>query len=209
MRQVHPDTQSASRLAPASAPMTTAGRLFVACLMVVLALLYPATLAGQSLADDPRVGWLAANAMSIRSIDPDDEDFRDLEPLRTARDGVRLVLLGEADHGSGSDFLAKTRVAPAWAPNGETLYFRRFAPGEMMGVSYDAEPTFSSENPEVLFAAPYLQSSPDRPRQFDLSPDGDRFLMVKEGSLGGETTESHIVYVQHWFEELKERVPVN
>ena len=33
--------------------------------------------------------------------------------------------------------------------------------------------------------------------------------MVKEGSLGGETTESHIVYVQHWFEELKERVPVN
>ena len=100
-------------------------------------------------------------------------------------------------------------LSPVWAPNGKDLYFRRFGSGEMMRVSYDTEPTFSSGNPEVLFAAPYLQSSPDRPRQYDLSPDGDRFLMVKEVDPGGETTESHIVYVQHWFEELKERVPVN
>lgn len=63
-----------------------------------------------ALSVDPRVGWLRENVMPIRSIDPDDEDFSDLEPLRLTLDGVRIVLLGEVDHGSGSDFLAKSRL---------------------------------------------------------------------------------------------------
>jgi len=63
-----------------------------------------------ALSVDPRVGWLRENVMPIRSIDPDDEDFSDLEPLRIALDGVRIVMLGEVDHFSGSDFLAKSRL---------------------------------------------------------------------------------------------------
>jgi len=63
-----------------------------------------------SLKNDPRVKWLQDNAISVRSIDSGDYDFSDLEPLRDAFKDVRLILLGEADHGSGSDFLAKTRL---------------------------------------------------------------------------------------------------
>jgi len=72
----------------------------------------PAEAAAQekSLKNDPRVKWLQDNAISVRSIDPDDVDFSDLEPLRDALKDVRLVLLGEADHFSGSDFLAKSRL---------------------------------------------------------------------------------------------------
>lgn len=66
--------------------------------------------ATEGLSRDPRVAWLKENVLRIRSINPDDQDFRDLEPLRAALEGIRLVLLGEADHGSGSDFLAKTRL---------------------------------------------------------------------------------------------------
>lgn len=64
----------------------------------------------KSLKNDPRVKWLQDNATSVRSINSGDNDFSDLEPLHDALKDVRLVLLGEADHGSGSDFLAKTRL---------------------------------------------------------------------------------------------------
>jgi erythromycin esterase len=62
------------------------------------------------LRSDPRTAWLREHAVPIRSIDPSDEDFSDLEFLRPQLRGVRVVLLGEGDHGVGSDFRAKTRL---------------------------------------------------------------------------------------------------
>jgi erythromycin esterase len=59
---------------------------------------------------DPRVAWLAKNAARIRSLDPSDGDFGDLEPLRAALKGARIVMLGEQSHGDGTTFLAKTRL---------------------------------------------------------------------------------------------------
>lgn len=89
-------------------------RIRQACYMILLLALFPAVGAAQRtperLSGDPRVAWLRENVYPIRSIDPDDEDFTDLAHLRETLQGVRLVLLGEADHGSGSDFLAKTRL---------------------------------------------------------------------------------------------------
>lgn len=64
----------------------------------------------QELARDPRVAWLAARAIPIRTLQPTDTDFRDLRPLIPLLANVRVVLLGEADHGDGSDFLAKSRL---------------------------------------------------------------------------------------------------
>jgi len=61
-------------------------------------------------ADDVRVQWLEANSAPIRSVDPGDEDFSDLEPLRAAIGDARVVLLGEQTHGHGTTFLAKTRL---------------------------------------------------------------------------------------------------
>jgi hypothetical protein len=57
---------------------------------MLLLVLFPALGAAQrtpqDLSGDPRVAWLRENVLSIRSIDPDDEDFKDLEPLRAARE---------------------------------------------------------------------------------------------------------------------------
>lgn len=65
----------------------------------------------EDLRQDPRVAWLRDNAQRLRSIDPDDSDFSDLEFLREVLRDTRVVLLGEGDNGGGSDVLAKTRLA--------------------------------------------------------------------------------------------------
>ena len=55
--------------------------------------------------------WLAAHAAAVRTIDPADEDFTDLEPLADAIGTSHLVQLGEPSHGAGSCFSAKARIA--------------------------------------------------------------------------------------------------
>lgn len=54
--------------------------------------------------------WIAAHASPVRSIDPADRRFDDLDPLAAAIGDARVVLLGEQSHGEGSTFLAKTRL---------------------------------------------------------------------------------------------------
>jgi erythromycin esterase len=54
--------------------------------------------------------WLQEDLVPIRSLDPTDETYDDLEPLASAIGPARLVLLGESSHGAGSDFKAKVRL---------------------------------------------------------------------------------------------------
>jgi len=56
-----------------------------------------------------RIAWLKEHAIALRSINPIDEDFSDLEPLRKTIGDVRIVQLGEQSHGDGATFHAKGR----------------------------------------------------------------------------------------------------
>ena len=64
----------------------------------------------RALLQDVRVGWLRDNVRRLRSINPDDSDFSDLEFLKDVLRGTRVVLLGEGESGGGSDVLARTRL---------------------------------------------------------------------------------------------------
>jgi len=77
----------------------------LAAIVIVVLLAAPAVAEER----DARVTWLAAHAMRLRTIYPHD-DFADLEPLRATLAGVRVVMLGEQNHGDGTTFLAKTRL---------------------------------------------------------------------------------------------------
>jgi len=57
-----------------------------------------------------RIAWLNAHAGVLRSIDIADDDFADLEPFAKAVGDARIVMLGEATHGDGTTFLAKSRL---------------------------------------------------------------------------------------------------
>ena len=91
---------------------------------------------------------------------------------------------------------------PVWAPRGPELFYRN---GEaMMVVGIKTEPPPRQGSPEVLFTGRYHSS--ETVINFDISPDGQRFLMIKEaGQEEGQSGQINVIL--NWFEELKHLVP--
>lgn len=58
---------------------------------------------------DP-VGWIKQRSVPLRTIDPNDHDFADLEPFGEMIGDARVVQLGEQCHGDGAAFLTKARL---------------------------------------------------------------------------------------------------
>lgn len=87
-----------------------------------------------------------------------------------------------------------------WAHSGRELFYRNLA-NELVAVQVREDPTFEAGTQEVLFSMEdYLDS--DGRAQYDVSPDGERFVMLRfEGGGGME-----LFLLQNLFEELKERV---
>ncbi len=63
-----------------------------------------------ALSSDPRVKWLRTHAVQVRTVDPADRDYRDLQPLKAMIGDSRIVMLGEISHGDGTTMLAKSRL---------------------------------------------------------------------------------------------------
>ncbi len=61
-------------------------------------------------ANNKKIEWLRNNVVQIASVDPGDENYSDLELIKTKIGKSRIVLLGEESHGDGTTFLAKTRI---------------------------------------------------------------------------------------------------
>ena len=95
---------------------------------------------------------------------------------------------------------------PFWAPDGRELFYR--GPQDMMVVAIETEPTFARGTREPLFdTEPYALSNS---RRAAISPDGQRFLMLRVGEESEDTAAPEsMVVVLNWFEELKRLVPTN
>ena len=77
----------------------------------------------------------------------------------------------------------------------------------MLAVRVETDSTFSTRTPEVLFEIGYALDFANGFPNYDVSPDGQQFVMVTRASEGGESAE--IIVVQNWFEELTRLVPVD
>jgi eukaryotic-like serine/threonine-protein kinase len=97
---------------------------------------------------------------------------------------------------------------PAWARNGRELFYLD-ATGRLTTVSVQTNgATFSAGKPAVLFDTRYFAQATGG-RSYDVSPDGRRFLMIKEPStVDNRAPSASIVVVENWMDELKQRVPV-
>jgi Tol biopolymer transport system component len=92
---------------------------------------------------------------------------------------------------------------PVWNRNGRELFYRNG--DKMMAVDIATQPNFSAGTPRMLFQGQYTPTPTTSPN-YDVSPDGQRFLMLKpvESQTSGPT---QINVVLNWFEELKQKVP--
>ena len=89
-----------------------------------------------------------------------------------------------------------------WNPNGKELFFRHRT--QMMSVDITTQPGFSASKPQLLFDGPYALSAATL-ANYDVSKDGQRFLMVKEGAQEAQPTQINLVL--NWFNELKRLAP--
>ncbi len=73
------------------------------------------------------------------------------------------------------------------------------------GRAVETEPQLSVGIPEQLFEERFLPTGPSyAPRNYDISPDGQRFLMIKREQ---DLVPRELIVILNWFEELKQRVP--
>jgi len=90
---------------------------------------------------------------------------------------------------------------PMWNPKGRELFYRERQ--KMMAIEYTAtQAAFTASKPKVLFEGPYTpspRSSPD----YDVSPYGQRFLMLK----ASEQSPGQINVVLNWTADLKPKAP--
>jgi len=115
----------------------------------------------------------------------------------------RAEVYVQAFPGSGGKWQVSTEggTEPVWSRNGGELFYR--SGDKMMAVSLEIEPSFKARTPRFLFADPYVKHGWFI-ANYDVSPDGQSFLMVK--SEGAEEP-AQLVLVQNWPELLKRGGP--
>jgi Tol biopolymer transport system component len=91
-------------------------------------------------------------------------------------------------------------LEPVWAQSGEELFYR--TGDQMMVVSVQTDTTFKAEKPRLLFEGSYRYNYTNMTSNYDITADGQQFVMVKE-------EPSQINVVLNWFSELKRLVPTD
>ena len=95
---------------------------------------------------------------------------------------------------------------PLWARSGRELFY--VAPtGAIMRVGVERGPSWAATTPTLVVKAGYFASGGNAGRTYDISADGQRFLMIKQGGADGTAASTSLIVVQHWDEELKRLVP--
>ena len=117
-----------------------------------------------------------------------------VEPYQTA--GRRLVVSGELGVNE-----------PRWSPSGRELFYRSGDGSRMMVVPVDPGPPLTFGTPELLFEGNYRVGNLGGVN-YDVSSDGERFLMVRSTSES-DPEAGRIHLVVNWFDELNRLVPLD
>jgi Tol biopolymer transport system component len=122
----------------------------------------------------------------------------------TSAESGRVEIYVRPYPGPGGKWQISTEggTEPVWNPKGRELFYR--IGNKMMAVEVTTQGAFSAGKPRVLFEGAYVPTPRSLPN-YDVSPDGQRFLMLKATEQAQAPTRINVVL--NWFEELKRRVP--
>jgi len=93
---------------------------------------------------------------------------------------------------------------PTWSPDDSELYYRLSGELHFMAASLQSNSRFRVLGREKLFEGAHFWGAISG-AQYDVRPDGQRFLVLNMRSADEEVAKIYVVL--NWFEELKRRVP--
>jgi serine/threonine-protein kinase len=97
---------------------------------------------------------------------------------------------------------------PAWAQNGRELFYMDLTNRLMTVPIQIAGVGFNAGLPVRQFDTAYVQTQQSSgPRAYDVWPDAQRFLMMREQSIA-DNSRMRLIAVVNWFEELKAALTV-
>lgn len=96
-------------------------------------------------------------------------------------------------------------IEPVWARNRSELYYRNGV-GEMVAIAMLPGTEFVTGPERVLFPATAYRSDFYH-ATYDVSTDGERFVMIRISDSG--SLDEELIVVENWFEEVKRLVPTN
>lgn len=105
--------------------------------------------------------------------------------------------------GSRCQISTEGGTEPIWARNGRELVFR--SGDKVMAVALKTKPEFNVTKPRLLFAGRYVSGGTAYLANYDVAPDGERFLMIQEKSE--QAVPGQLCVVLDWFAELHRRIP--
>ncbi len=115
----------------------------------------------------------------------------------------RMEVYVVAYPGAGASYRVSTTggIGPRWSPDGRELFYRRGA--NLMTVPFTSQSPYRLQQPSVLFEKSGMMDDYVWSQNYDISPDGRRFLMLKR--VMPEFKQINVVL--NWFEELKRLCP--
>jgi Tol biopolymer transport system component len=90
---------------------------------------------------------------------------------------------------------------PRWGPSGDELFF--VAGASLMVVDVTTTPTLRLGTPRELFGQDRTGYDLNGPRQYDIAPDGRRFLVTKNVVEADHVPS--LVFVENWFAEFRNK----
>ncbi len=133
-------------------------------------------------------------------------DGRWLAYVSTDSGGHQVYLQAYPGPGGKQQISTRGGFSPAWSASSRELFYRYERKLWAVKIGEDGSPG----SPEPLFGGPYLSNV--QFRSYDVHPDGQRFLMIREDEAEIDRTLQAAYYgnkvriVLNWFEELKQLV---
>jgi len=88
---------------------------------------------------------------------------------------------------------------PVWSQNGRELFYRNG--DKMMAATVETTPTFAVSKPRVLFEEHFEKGVFPFEANYDVSPDGHKFLLVRP--IEHESAPAQVNIVLNWSDELR------
>jgi serine/threonine-protein kinase len=132
---------------------------------------------------------ISASPKAIESFGRFSSDGRSVAYMSTESGRPEIYVRAFPDGGGRIQISADGGTRPVWSRDDKTLYYRQGS--RMVAVSLVRDPTLRVVSRQMLFDGPY-------DREFDVSPDGSRFLMIETRSSG-----MSLVVIPNWLTELR------